>query len=124
MKRWAMVALLAVLVVPSALAQSGPNRNPILTDNGGMRTSKIIGSAVYNERNQKVGSIDDVVIGSDRSLNVVISIGGFLGLGAKTVRVPFDRLQFGATSDNHVVLPGATVDALNAMPEYHYTNQG
>ena len=43
------------------------------------------------------------------------------------VEVPFDRLQFGNTkqsSDNRVVMPGVTKDALNGMPDYHYTNRG
>ena len=43
----------------------GPaSRNPIMTDDGGMRTSKIVGSSVYNDKDEKVGSIDDLIIGS------------------------------------------------------------
>lgn len=102
-------------------------RNPIMTDDGGMRTSKIVGSSVYNDKDEKVGSIDDLIIGSDKSLHAVISVGGFLGMGAKMVEVPFDKLQFGNTknnSDNRVVMPGATKESLNSMPDYHYVSQG
>ncbi len=102
-------------------------RNTVMTDNGGMRTSKIVGSSVYNDHDQKIGSIDDLVIGNDKTLNAVISVGGFLGMGSKMVEVPFDKLQFGNTkgsSDNRVVMPGVTKDALNAMPDYHYANRG
>ncbi|OJW23338.1 MAG: hypothetical protein BGO51_15845 [Rhodospirillales bacterium 69-11] len=106
----------------------GPaSRNPIMTDDGGMRTSKIVGSSVYNDKDEKVGSIDDLIIGSDKSLHAVISVGGFLGMGAKMVEVPFDKLQFGNTknnSDNRVVMPGATKESLNSMPDYHYVKQG
>jgi len=101
-------------------------RNSVMTDNGGMRTSKIVGSAVYNDKDQKIGSIDDLVVGSDKSLNAVISVGGFLGLGTKMVEIPFNRLQFGNTkgsSDNRVVMPGASAAALKAMQEYHYLNR-
>ena len=53
----------------------------------------------------------------------VISVGGFLGIGSKLVSVPYDKLQFGDTQNNNgnrVVMPGATHDALNGMPDYHY----
>ncbi len=113
---------------PTAGGYNSPSaRNSVMTDNGGMRTSKIVGSSVYNDHDQKVGSIDDVVIGSDKTLNAVISVGGFLGMGSKMVEVPFDKLQFGNTkgsSDNRVVMPGVTKDALTAMPDYHYANRG
>jgi sporulation protein YlmC with PRC-barrel domain len=102
-------------------------RNPILTDSGGMRASKIVGSSVYNDKDEKVGSIDDIVIGNDKTLHAVISVGGILGVGARMVEVPFDKLQFGnvtGSSDNRIVMPGVTKDVLNAMPEYHYTTQG
>jgi sporulation protein YlmC with PRC-barrel domain len=102
-------------------------RNPIMTDNGGMRASRIIGSAVYNDKDQKIGSVDDLVVGADKSLQAVLSVGGFLGMGSKMVAVPFDKLQFGNTkgsSDNRVVMPGVTKESLNSMPDYHYASQG
>lgn len=102
------------------------DHNPVLTDNGGLRTSKIVGSSVYNDQDQKVGSVDDVIIGTDHSLNAVISVGGFLGMGAKMVEVPFDKLQFGntnANSDNRVLMRGATKASLTSMPNYHYASR-
>jgi sporulation protein YlmC with PRC-barrel domain len=98
-----------------------------MTDNGGMRTSKIVGSSVYNDQDQKIGSIDDLVIGPDKTLSAVVSVGGFLGMGSKMVEVPFDKLQFGNTkssSNNRVVMPGVTKEQLTSMPDYHYTNRG
>ncbi len=102
-------------------------RNSVMTDNGGMRTSKIVGSSVYNDHDVKIGSIDDLVIGQDKTLNAVLSVGGFLGMGSKMVEVPFDKLQFGnvkGSNDNRVVMPGVTKESLNAMTNYHYTNRG
>ncbi len=102
-------------------------RNSIMTDNGGMRTSKIVGSSVYNDHDQKVGSIDDLIIGSDKTLHAVVSVGGFLGMDTKLVEVPFDKLQFGNTkgsSDNRIVMPGVTKQSLTSMPGYHYANRG
>jgi len=102
-------------------------RNTVMTDNGSLRASKIVGSSVYNDHDQKIGSIDDLVIGSDHSLQAVLSVGGFLGMGSKMVAVPFDKLDFGNTkgsSDNRVVLPGSSKDELTSMPSFKYTNRG
>jgi hypothetical protein len=102
-------------------------RNPTMTDNGTLRASKIVGSSVYNDHDEKIGSVDDLVIGTDHSLQAVLSVGGFLGMGAKMVAVPFDKLAFGNTkgsSDNRIVLPGSSKAELTAMPDFHYTNRG
>lgn len=106
---------------------SASERNSAVTDHGGVRASKVIGSSVYNDKDEKVGSVDDLVIGTDQALHAVITVGGILGVGGKMVEVPFAKLQFGnakGSSDNRVVMPGATKDALNAMPEYHFANNG
>jgi sporulation protein YlmC with PRC-barrel domain len=102
------------------------NTNPVLTDNGDVRASKVIGSSVYNEKNEKVGAIDDIILGKDnKPAQVVVSVGGFLGLGSKLVAVPYEKLQFGNTrenSDNRVMMPGATKDTLTSMSDYHYAS--
>jgi len=113
---------------PTAGGYNSPSaRNPVLTDHGTLRTSKIVGSSVYNDRDEKIGSIDDLVIGNDKTMSAIVSVGGFLGMGTKMVQVPFDKLKFGNTkesTDNKVVMPGVTKDALTGMPDYHYTNRG
>src|ERR1700712_3977431 len=99
----------------------------VMTDSGGLRASNIVGSSVYNDHDEKIGSIDDLVIGNDKPLRAVVSVGGFLGIGSKMVAVPFDKLQFGNTkgsSDNRVVMPGVTKDSLQGMPDYAYANRG
>ena len=110
----------------SSNANSPSNRNPVLTDSGDVRASKVIGSSVYNDKDEKIGSIDDIILGKDnKPAQVVVSVGGFLGMGAKLVSVPYDKLQFGDTnrnSDNRVMMPGATRDSLNGMQAYHYAS--
>lgn len=102
------------------------DRNPVIIQNGEARASKIIGSAVYNDQDQKVGSIDDLLIGKDGAMNAVLSVGGFLGMGTKYVEVPYSNLTFGNTqadSDNRVVLKGATKESLKSQPSYHFNNK-
>jgi sporulation protein YlmC with PRC-barrel domain len=59
------------------------------------RTSKVVGLNVYNDKNETVGSINELLM--DKSGNIkaaVLSVGGFLGMGSHYVAVPFDHLKF------------------------------
>jgi sporulation protein YlmC with PRC-barrel domain len=108
---------------------SPSQRNTVLTDRGDVRASKLIGASVYNDRNEKIGSVDDLVLGKDNKADeVVVSVGGFLGIGTKLVAVPYTQLKLGdtknASSDNKVVMPGATKESLKAQPGFNYTNRG
>jgi sporulation protein YlmC with PRC-barrel domain len=86
-----------------------------------VRASKVVGASVYNDQNQSVGSIDDVLMSDSdhKAATAIISVGGFLGMGAKLVSVPFDQLKI---ENDKVVMPGATKASLEGMPEYRYTN--
>ena len=99
------------------------DRNPVMTQMGEARASKVIGSSVYNDHDEKVGSIDDLLVGRDGKINAVLSVGGFLGMGTKYVEVPYAELIFGNTqkdSDNKVVLKGATKESLKTQASYTY----
>ena len=86
-----------------------------------VRVSKVVGASVYNDQNQSVGSIDDLLMSDNdhKAATAVISVGGFLGMGAKLVSVPFDQLKI---ENDKIVMPGATKASLEGMPEYRYTN--
>ena len=65
------------------------------TFQGDWRTSKVVGLNVYNDSNESIGSINDLL--TDKSGNIkaaVISVGGFLGVGSHLVAVPFDKIKF------------------------------
>jgi len=114
---------------PPASATSPSQRNAVLTDSGDVRARKLIGVAVYNDRDEKIGKVDDVILGKDNQADaVIVSVGGFLGMGNKLVAVPYNQLRLGdtknASSSNKVVMPGATKDALKGQPDFHYTNRG
>jgi hypothetical protein len=99
------------------------DRNAVMTDQSAARASKVIGSSVYNDGDEKVGSVDDLLIGKDGSMKAVLSVGGFLGMGSKYVEVPYANLTFGNTQkdgDNRVVLKGATKESLKSQPAYEY----
>ena len=55
----------------------------------------MVGLSVYNDKNESVGSINDML--TDKSGNikaVIIGVGGFLGVGEHLVAVPFDKVKF------------------------------
>src|ERR1700682_2224471 len=62
---------------------------------GDWRASKMVGLNVYNDNNESVGSINDLL--ADKSGNIkagVIGAGGFLGVGEHLVAIPFDKVKF------------------------------
>src|SRR3954454_21714896 len=62
---------------------------------GNWRTSKVVGLSVYNDNNESLGSINDLL--TDKSGNikaVVIGVGGFLGVGEHLVAIPWDKMKF------------------------------
>ncbi|MFG1393618.1 PRC-barrel domain-containing protein [Xanthobacter agilis] len=86
----------------------------------GYRTSKVVGSTVLNEANEKVGTIDDLIVTpNDKVPFAVLSVGGFLGVGNKYVVVPFSALE---VRDKKMVLPGATKESLKSLPEFSYVH--
>jgi sporulation protein YlmC with PRC-barrel domain len=62
---------------------------------GDWRASKVAGLSVYNDTNENVGSINDLLMDKSGSVKAaVISVGGFLGVGARLVAVPYDKIKF------------------------------
>jgi sporulation protein YlmC with PRC-barrel domain len=62
---------------------------------GDWRASKMVGLSVYNDKNESVGSINDLLTDKSGGIKaVVIGVGGFLGVGEHLVAVPFDKVKF------------------------------
>ena len=67
-----------------------------------MRASKIIGSTVYDRDNQKLGDVQDIVLGKDGKVDaVVVGVGGVLGIGGKNVAVKISDIK---TDNNRLTL--------------------
>jgi hypothetical protein len=86
----------------------------------GYRSSKVVGSSVFNEANEEIGKIDDLIVTPKDSVPyAVLSVGGFLGLGKHYVVVPASELQ---VDNKRMLLRGATKDSLKALPSYSYSS--
>jgi sporulation protein YlmC with PRC-barrel domain len=78
----------------------------------------ILGQPVYNDNNERVGSVDDIIITPDKAVSyAIIGTGGFLGLAKHDVAIPVSQFKL---VDKKLVLPGATKEALKAIPEFQY----
>lgn len=62
---------------------------------GEWRASKLVHVDVYNEANEKIGEINDVILDrSGKVAKVILGVGGVLGLGEHYVVVGFDKLKW------------------------------
>lgn len=62
---------------------------------GDWRASKLIGLNVYNEGNEKLGDINELIVDKQGNIKaVVIGVGGFLGMGEHDIAVSMDKLKF------------------------------
>jgi sporulation protein YlmC with PRC-barrel domain len=107
----------ATVNTTTAGASMPSQRNPVLADNGDVRMSKLIGTDVYNTQDQKLGSVDDVLMSPSGQPDVVLKVNGNL------YQVPWTKLQFGNAKnngDNKVIMPNTTQNAFANQPQFHY----
>jgi hypothetical protein len=96
--------LLASVMILPALAQSNPpaSTSPVatttmapMTHAGMWRSSKLIGLNVYNDQNEKLGDINEILLdNTGKVAGVVIGVGGFLGMGEHDIKVDMAKLKF------------------------------
>jgi sporulation protein YlmC with PRC-barrel domain len=92
------------------------------------RASDLIGATVLDDRGERAGKLDDIVVSTeDDTLHAVIAIGGFAGFGAKLISTPLDDLQITSDDDNPQVRIPMTGDELQQLvesrPEFRYERQ-
>ena len=111
-------ALLAIAPVSIAQVYAA---SPSAQSADELRTSKLVGSKVYNNANEHIGSIEDIILKPDGTLDsVVLSVGGFLGMGDRYVSVPFSSLTVSDNNGSMKITTDGTKEALKALPEYQF----
>lgn len=80
----------------------------------------LIGNTVYDAEDTNIGTVDDVIVGDNGSVqDVIIDFGGFLGLGATQVALNFEEMTMLTNEDDDLrVYVSATEEQLEAMPTY------
>ena len=95
----AIAFLATASMTGAASAQTATNRMDSTTSathmEGEWRASKLAGIDVYNEANEKIGDINDVILDrSGKVAKVILGVGGVLGLGERYVAIAFDKLKW------------------------------
>lgn len=91
---------------------------------GGQMASaeNMMGKNVYGSDNEKVGEVEDVILDSNgQARQLVISSGGFLGIGEKQIAVDIGNANWDAQQER-VQLSGMTRDQVKEMPEFEYSD--
>jgi sporulation protein YlmC with PRC-barrel domain len=91
----ATVAFAQSPTAPSDRANMAPATASDSAFQGTWRASKVVGLSVYNDNNESLGSINDLLMDKGGSIKaVVIGVGGFLGVGEHLVAIPYDKIKF------------------------------
>lgn len=87
-----------------------------------MLASRLIGLDVYNLRKEKVGTIEDLIVDDNSLRGVVISVGGFLGIGDRRVAVAPGSLLIARKegSDDLNAVINTTREDLKNAPEFKF----
>lgn len=87
-----------------------------------LMSSKLVGTAVYNNQNDKLGTIDDLVIDEGKTLSgVVVSVGGFLGIGESYVLIDPSTLVVDETNGTWKAYIDTSKDNLKSAPKSTYS---
>jgi sporulation protein YlmC with PRC-barrel domain len=99
-KYLAIAFVTTALMTGAASAQTTANKMDSTTSGamhqeGEWRASKLVGVKVYNDANETIGDINEVILDrSGKVANVILGVGGFLGIGEHYVAVAFDKLKW------------------------------
>jgi hypothetical protein len=84
-----------------------------------LANDEVIGADVHNDMDEKVGTIADLVMDQDQKLvGVVLSVGGFLGIGDKWVAVPVEQIDFPSPEQPARLLATVTEEQLTNAPDF------
>jgi sporulation protein YlmC with PRC-barrel domain len=134
MKRKVMAVMICLAVVGmmgNALAQQqtpvagttttvvGVSADELVTVVKGWSAKKqVMGKDVYNDKDEKVGVVEDLIVAPDKAVTyAIIGAGGFLGMGKHDVAIRMNQFKL---VEGKFTLPGATKEAVKAMPAFQY----
>jgi sporulation protein YlmC with PRC-barrel domain len=103
----------------------GADAGFITAATGQIRASTLMGKAVYGPDDQSIGEVSDLVLEKEGGTRAaLVDVGGFLGVGEKTVAIRFGDMQFtqaDAAADQKITI-AMTKEQLEALPTYEPTD--
>ncbi|WP_375276330.1 PRC-barrel domain-containing protein [Methylorubrum thiocyanatum] len=84
-------------------------------------SSKLVGKNLYNNKNETIGEVEDLVIENGKTVTgVVVSVGGFLGMGERYVLVDPSSIFLHKADGKLKAMVDTDKDALKNAPEFKY----
>ena len=117
-----LTAAAAVFAAGASILPAAAQDTPQYTEEmpagvpGDETVSGYVGKSVYDASGQEVGTIDEIVLAEDGTETAILSVGGFLGIGAKKIAVPTSDLTLSAEGDGYTT--SLTVEEIEAAPAY------
>jgi sporulation protein YlmC with PRC-barrel domain len=107
---------------PTATAPASPSSYATTQAATDWRSSKIVGLNVYNSKAEKIGEINDLIVGPNGSVShAVVGVGGFLGMGEKNVAIPFNNVKMSRDeSGKPKAMVDTTKEALQSAPTFKF----
>jgi hypothetical protein len=85
-----------------------------------LNEANLLDATIYGPGDEKIGTVSHVH-GTGADTQVIVDVGGFLGIGAKPVALPTNQLQFMRDADGVVhAVSNWTKDEVKAMPEHRH----
>jgi sporulation protein YlmC with PRC-barrel domain len=113
---------------PAPAAEAAPATPPpsdaviSAQSDGEVRADQLIGMTVYNAEGEKVGSVHDILLDKEgKATGVVLSVGGVLGVGAKSVGLTWKEID--VKPEQQQVQINYSKDQLEAAPDFKTTDQ-
>ena len=109
---------------PQAAAETPqPNEGPFIgLDKDQVRATTIIGKEIYGPDDKSIGEVSDLVLQDDgKTRSILIDVGGFLGIGEKTVAIPFEKITVAHGADTAAepkLTVAMTKEQLDKLPEF------
>lgn len=107
---------------PSTSGSAAPSAG-VTAPMGSVSAEELLGKTVVGSDGEEIGEVEDVIMdaASGKARQLVISSGGFLGIGEKQIAVEFSTAQPGADKDE-ITLSNLTRDQVKSMPEFEYSD--
>ena len=118
-----MMKSLSLFAAAAAIAVSGVASAAIMTTAPGdsWTVTNYYKQTVYDSNQAKIGEVDDVLVDkSGKVTGLVVSVGGFLGMGSKDVIVPFEDMNLQKKNDKYWLSINETKDTLKAAQGFTY----
>jgi sporulation protein YlmC with PRC-barrel domain len=126
LSKLAVAAVVAMSLVGPTIAQqatTGVAMSQTLTalPTNAMTVTNWYKQNVYDPSDAKIGEIVDVLVNKEGKIDAfIVSVGGFLGIDAKDVAVPFSAVRATMKNDKWYLTMNATKDALKSASGYKY----